>query len=74
MIRYVDKCGSKNGHQKLDIGYKEIGLHTQNILTILGSIVNMIGRGAIHENLRFDNEYDVPCFFDLENDTNVRSA
>ena len=26
---------------------REIGLHAQNMLTILGSVVNMIGGGAI---------------------------
>jgi hypothetical protein len=35
--------GSKNGYQK-DMGLKEIGLHVQNMITILGSIVNSIGR------------------------------
>ena len=38
---YVVRCGSKNGHQK-DMSLKEIGLHAQNMLTILGSKVNMI--------------------------------
>ena len=36
------RCGSKNGHQK-DMCLKEIGLRAQNMLTILGSIVNIIG-------------------------------
>jgi hypothetical protein len=39
---------------------KEIGLHTQNMITIVGSIANIIwGGGALHEkreNLPFDNE------------------
>ena len=40
-------CGSKNRHQK-DMWFKEIGLRAQNLLTVLGSIVNVIvggGRG-----------------------------
>ena len=40
---------------------REIGLHAQNMLTILGSVVNMIGGGAIwpldeHVTLHFDHE------------------
>ena len=35
--------GSKNGYQK-NVDLKEIGLHVQNMITILGSIVNYIGR------------------------------
>ena len=35
-----DKC--KNGHQK-DMCLNEIGLSVQNMLSILGSIVNIIG-------------------------------
>ena len=38
---YVVRCGSKNGHQT-DKCF-EIGLCTQNMLTILGSMLNMIG-------------------------------
>ena len=34
-------CGSKNGHQ-IDMGSKEIGLCAQNMLTILGSVANII--------------------------------
>ena len=37
----VVRCGSKNGHQK-DMCSKEIGLHAQNLLTIQGSIFNMV--------------------------------
>ena len=33
----------KNGHQKAGV-LKEIGLHAQKLLTILGSIVNIIGK------------------------------
>ena len=40
---YVVRSGSKNGHQKGLMCLKEIGLRTQNMLTILQSIVNMIG-------------------------------
>ena len=39
---YVVICGSKNRHQK-DLHAKEIRLHAQNMITILGSMVNMIG-------------------------------
>ena len=43
---------------------QEIGSHMQNMLTILGPIVNMIGRIYIwplneHKNLHFDNEWDI---------------
>ena len=41
---YVVRCGSKNGHQKGIMCFKEIGLHAPNVLTILGSIVNIIIR------------------------------
>jgi hypothetical protein len=41
---YVVKCGFKNGHQR-DMCLKEIqGLHAQNMIIILRSIVNMIGQ------------------------------
>ena len=33
---------SKNGHQKEDMCWKEIGLHAQNSLTISDAIVNII--------------------------------
>ena len=39
----VIKCGSKNGHPK-DMYIKEIILWAQNLLTILGSTVSIIGR------------------------------
>ena len=35
-------CGSKNGHQK-DMCLKEVGICTQNDLTILGSIISING-------------------------------
>ena len=38
MVRY----GSKNGHEE-EMCSEEIGLHPQNSLTILGSMVNIIG-------------------------------
>ena len=38
---YVLRCGSKNGAYKYTC-LKEIGLRSQNMLSILGSIVNMI--------------------------------
>lgn len=39
---FIVRCGSKNGYQK-DMCLKVIGLCAHNILTILGSIVYMIG-------------------------------
>ena len=36
------RCGSKNGHQK-DKCLKEIRLRVQNTLTIIGSIVDIVG-------------------------------
>jgi hypothetical protein len=56
-------CGSKNRHQK-DMWFKEIGLRTQILLIVLGSMVNVTvreGEESIlpfteHENLHFDNE------------------
>ena len=51
LVTYLDKtpifdwcvirCGSKNGHQKKKC-LKEIGLHAQYLLTILGPIVSII--------------------------------
>lgn len=39
----------------------EIGMYAQNMITILGSIVNIIGETYVtineHENVQFDNEY-----------------
>ena len=40
---YVVWCGSKSGYQK-DKCFEEIRLHAQNVVDILGSIVNIIGR------------------------------
>ena len=39
----VVRCGSKNGIQK-DKCLKEIELGAQNMIIILGSIVNIVGR------------------------------
>ena len=39
---YVARCGSKNWHQKR-VCSEKIRLCAQNMLTILSSIVNMIG-------------------------------
>ena len=39
---YAVRCESKNRHQK-DMCLKRIGLRAQNMFTILGSIVSMIG-------------------------------
>ena len=36
------RCRFKNGYQK-DMYLKEIGLHALNSLSILGSIINIIG-------------------------------
>ena len=36
------RCGSKNGQQKGTMVTKEIGLHAQSLLSILGSLVNII--------------------------------
>jgi hypothetical protein len=40
---HADCRGSENGYQQKNMLMKEIGLHTQNMITILGSIVNIIG-------------------------------
>ena len=45
----VFRCRSKNWHQK-DMCLKEVGLHAQSMLIILGSIVNMI-RGDLYDRL-----------------------
>ena len=37
----VVRCGSKIGYQK-DMYFKKIGLHVQNMMTILSSIINVI--------------------------------
>jgi len=43
---HVVRCESKNSHQK-NMCLKEIRLHAQNMLIILGSIINMIGRTSV---------------------------
>ena len=40
---YVVWCNCKDGYQK-DVGFEEIGLHVQNVITILGSTINVTGR------------------------------
>ena len=40
-----------NGHQNNIICFEEIRLRAQNLLTILGSIVNIIG-GALYDHLK----------------------
>lgn len=60
---------NKNRHQKGIMYLKEIELRFQNILTILGSILNIIG-GTIwplneYDNLHFDNEYDLICTLEI---------
>ena len=39
----TSRCGSKNRHQ-WDTCLEEIGLHAQNMLIVLGSIVDRIGQ------------------------------
>ena len=46
---YMGSCGSKNGHQE-GMCSKEIRLHAQNMLTILGLMVNMT-RGDLYDHL-----------------------
>ena len=36
---------SKSGHQK-NMFSREVGLHAQNMLTILSLVINMIGKGG----------------------------
>ena len=47
---YVVRCAFKNAYQK-DTCLKEIGLHAQNMTTILGSIVNIIGGRDRYDHL-----------------------
>ena len=42
-------CGFKNRYQKKDMCLKEIGLHVQNILTNLSSLVNII-KGDLYDH------------------------
>ena len=46
---HVDWCGSKNGYQ-IDMCPKEIDLHAQKMIIVLGSIVNIIE--GIHDYLK----------------------
>ena len=34
-----------------NLWWKEVGLNAPNVITILGSIVNIIGRGGLHDHL-----------------------
>ena len=43
----VVSCGSKSRHQN-NMCLKEIGLHAQNLLAILGSVVNIGGEHRWH--------------------------
>lgn len=59
---YVVRCGPKNGYQK-DLWLKEIGLCAQNMTTMLGLVVYIIGGGRglyntinEHNSPHFDNE------------------
>ena len=45
-----NKCGSWNGYQK-GMCLKEIGLHAQNMLTILSLIVNIIDGIHIYDHV-----------------------
>ena len=45
---YVVWCGFKNGYYK-HVFLKEIGLLAQNMITILGSVVSIIGGGGLHD-------------------------
>jgi len=53
----VARCESKNGHQKGIMVKKEIGQHAQNLLSILGSLVNIIfgGGGLFGPKIRIRN-------------------
>ena len=60
------KCGSMNTHPKKDKCLEAIGLHAQNLLTILGSTLNVIGGGGggiwsfdEFQKLHFDNEQNI---------------
>ena len=46
---YVVRCECKNWHQQ-DMCLKEIVLHAQNMMTILGSIINKFGEDP-HDHL-----------------------
>ena len=59
---YVVKCGSKKGRRK-DLGLKEIGLHAQILLTIIGSPTSG-GGGALclfkkKEDFHIDIDEDI---------------
>ena len=45
----MHRCGSKNGHRNGIMFLKEVGLCTQNVLTIVGSIVNLI-KGDLYDH------------------------
>lgn len=58
-------------YPKRDACLKEIRLHTQNLLTIPGFEMSMIGRGVLHdqwirENKDYDNEQDIQMSFDSQ--------
>ena len=63
----VIRHGSKNGYQKTWL--KEIGRRVQNMITIMGLLVDMIERGEggegliwpfiEHKHIIFDNKYDI---------------
>ena len=47
---YVVRCGSKSGYQK-DMCLKGIRLRSQNMITILGPIVNVLGGGGTYRTI-----------------------
>ena len=54
---YVNRCGSKNMHQK-DMCSKEIGLLAQDMIVILSLIINIFGGdlyGHLSSTRMFDN-------------------
>ena len=57
---YVVCCGFKNGRQKYTC-LKEIGLHAQDMITILGSIFNIIDRGPEDHIWPFKKHINLYC-------------
>lgn len=50
--RFVDTYGSKNGHQEDTSHSKEIALRAQDLLTILGSVGDIIGEINYDHSMR----------------------
>lgn len=53
---YVTLCGSNIGSYK-DVLLKEIGLYAQNMTTIIGLILTMLGWGVSYMTIQFDNKF-----------------